>query len=115
MSLRSLTPKLSNLRSTVGIPRDADGHSRAAEPWRLWYKLARWKRLRLDIFERDLFTCQRTTCGRLIGDTSKLVADHILPHRGDPDLFWSKANLQTLCKPCHDGAKQAEERRRPKG
>lgn len=26
-------------------------------------------------------------------------------------LFWCDTNLQTLCKPCHDRVKQAEERR----
>lgn len=37
------------------------------------------------------------------------VADHIQPHRGDMALFLSEANLQSLCKPCHDGHKQAQE------
>lgn len=30
------------------------------------------------------------------------VVDHIIPHRGDPALFWDKSNWQSLCKPCHD-------------
>jgi 5-methylcytosine-specific restriction enzyme A len=38
------------------------------------------------------------------------VVDHIEPHRGDTGRFWDKANHQPLCKPCHDGAKQSEER-----
>lgn len=42
-------------------------------------------------------------------DTSRLVCDHIKPHRGDERLFWDRANLQTLCKPCHDSLKQVEE------
>lgn len=78
-------------------------------PWHRWYKTARWARLRLDVFLRDLFTCQMPGCGRLEGDTSQLVCDHIKPHRGDERLFWDKANLQTLCKPCHDRLKQKEE------
>ena len=36
------------------------------------------------------------------------VADHVVPHRGDPDLFWHGA-LQSLCAEHHDQAKQAEE------
>jgi 5-methylcytosine-specific restriction endonuclease McrA len=48
-------------------------------------------------------------CGRIEADTSKLVADHIMPHRGDERLFWDEANLQCLCKACHDGVKQAAE------
>lgn len=30
------------------------------------------------------------------------VVDHIVPHRGDPKLFWDERNWQPLCKPCHD-------------
>lgn len=36
------------------------------------------------------------------------VVDHIVPHRGDPALFYNQDNWQTLCKPCHD-AKTATE------
>ncbi|MBN9600848.1 MAG: HNH endonuclease [Afipia sp.] len=76
-------------------------------PWRAWYKTARWRALRLTIFLRDLFTCQK--CRLIEGDTSKLVCDHIIPHRGDERLFWDENNLQTLCKRCHDTVKQAAE------
>lgn len=78
-------------------------------PWKRWYKTARWQRKRQSIFLRDLFACQRKGCGRIEGDTSKLVCDHIKPHRGDERLFWDEGNLQTLCKTCHDTVKQAEE------
>jgi len=27
--------------------------------------------------------------------------DHIIPHRGDPDRFWNRENLQGLCPTCH--------------
>lgn len=30
------------------------------------------------------------------------VVDHIIPHKGDKELFWDSANWQPLCKPCHD-------------
>lgn len=65
----------------------------------------------MKILLRDLFTCQWRGCGRVVADTSQLVADHREPHRGDEALFWSEDNLWTLCKPCHDSAKQREERR----
>jgi len=56
--------------------------------------------------------------------TAATVVDHITPHRlkeaidsGDEAriaearrLFWDSANWQSLCKPHHDGQKQAEER-----
>lgn len=37
------------------------------------------------------------------------LVDHIIPHRGDQQLFWRRSNWQPLCKPCHDSVKQAEE------
>jgi 5-methylcytosine-specific restriction endonuclease McrA len=38
------------------------------------------------------------------------VVDHIQPHRGDKALFWTRANWQALCAPCHNRRKQREER-----
>jgi 5-methylcytosine-specific restriction enzyme A len=37
------------------------------------------------------------------------VADHVIPHRGDEELFFN-GELQSLCKVCHDSAKQQLER-----
>lgn len=48
--------------------------------------------------------CRR--CGRLAA-----VVDHIRPHKGDTALFWDRSNWQALCRSCHSGAKQREERR----
>ncbi|MFZ4605167.1 MAG: HNH endonuclease [Caulobacter sp.] len=109
--LTCVKPSVSTLRSTIAPLRDAEGHSRSVETWRNWYSLARWKRLRLTTFRRDDFTCQMPACRRLEGNTALLVADHIERHQGDPDLFWNPDNIQTLCKSCHDGTKQAAERR----
>lgn len=78
-----------------------------AAPWVRWYKTARWQRLRWLVLVRDMFTCRK--CRRIESDTSKLVADHIEPHRGNEALFWDETNLQCLCKVCHDKTKQAEE------
>ena len=71
---------------------------------------ARWQKLRWSVLVRDLFACQMCKC--VEADTSKLVADHRTPHRGDEALFWDASNLQCLCKDCHDRLKQAEERGR---
>jgi len=79
------------------------------QPWRRWYKTQRWQRLRDEVLLRDLFTCQRPECGRIEGDTSQLVCDHVRPHRGDEALFFDRSNLMTICKPCHDTIKQREE------
>ena len=76
-------------------------------PWRAWAKTARWQKLRWSVLVRDLFCCAK--CRRVVSDTSKLVADHKTPHRGDERLFWDPDNLQCLCKACHDQVKQVEE------
>jgi 5-methylcytosine-specific restriction protein A len=41
--------------------------------------------------------------------TAAAEVDHVVPHRGDPALFWDPGNWQALCKPCHS-AKTARER-----
>lgn len=101
--LRNLSPLLSSpaprlTRLTV-IERE--------EKQSLYHSVA-WRQLRWEVLTRDRFTCRR--CNTLFVDTSRLVADHIVPHRGDEKLFWDKSNLQTLCDTCHNRAKQAEER-----
>ena len=35
------------------------------------------------------------------------VVDHVIPHRGNQDLFWDTNNWQPLCKKHHDGTKQS--------
>jgi 5-methylcytosine-specific restriction endonuclease McrA len=77
-------------------------------PWKAWYNTARWQRLRMLVFKRDRYTCQ-CGCGLIEGNTSLLVCDHKIPHRGDERLFWDETNLQTLLKSCHDRAKQKAE------
>lgn len=48
-------------------------------------------------------------CDRLGRVTAASVVDHVIAHRGDMTLFWDQSNWQSLCKPCHDSVKQAEE------
>lgn len=40
------------------------------------------------------------------------LVDHIIPHRGDPVLFWDESNWQTLCQTHHSRDKQREESER---
>lgn len=112
--LVAIAPRIAPMKPLLEV-QSHDGPQRdrlraATAPWRQWYKTARWQSLRLKIFTRDLFTCQRPQCGLMTSDTSQLVCDHIQAHRGDERLFWQESNLQTLCKPCHDVHKQREER-----
>ncbi|MFP5078640.1 HNH endonuclease [Rhizobium sp. YIM 134829] len=115
MKLSQLRPQLGRLPPMLG-PRPGDEQDRnryrsQSEPWRRLYNTARWKRLRIATFTRDLFTCR--LCSSVEGDTSKLVCDHVIPHKGDLELFWDETNLQTLCKTCHDREKQRQERALP--
>lgn len=110
-----LRPRLSTLapRLTAAAPGDRVAFDRARDrqPWRRWYKTARWQRLRWKVLVRDRFTCQWRGCGRVEVDSSQLVADHREPHRGDEAMFWDEDNLWCLCKPCHDSAKARAEGR----
>ncbi|MER2520230.1 MAG: HNH endonuclease signature motif containing protein [Bdellovibrionales bacterium] len=30
------------------------------------------------------------------------VVDHVIPHKGNMDLFWDRTNWQPLCATCHN-------------
>ena len=108
--LRQIKPKLATLKPGVRMAAAPKGGawSRTEEGGE-FYKTARWQRLRWRVLLRDAFTCQWQGCGRVFADTSQLVADHIVPVRVDPSRIWDEANLQCLCKACHDGHKQAQD------
>ena len=57
---------------------------------------------------RDNFTC--VICKRVsTGKRGEMICDHVTPHGCNEAKFWS-GPFQTLCKTCHDGVKQREER-----
>lgn len=106
--LSNLPPQIGQLAPLVKPQRDAEGHAAAdVEPWRGWYKLAEWERTRRAAFKRDHYTCQMEGCGIV---TPRPIGDH-----KDPSAkltfarFMCVDEVQTLCKSCHDGAKQSEE------
>lgn len=93
------------------LPRRMGAAATAApvEPhYKAWYRTARWRALRWSVLVAAAFQCAR--CGAVDGTGRGLVADHRVPHRGDPVRFWDEAGLQCLCAGCHSRAKQAEER-----
>lgn len=69
--------------------------------WRWVYDDARWAPLRDQVLSEEPLC--RAGCGH-----PPTVVDHIRPHRGDEHLAFDRANLQAMCKPCHD-AKTAHE------
>jgi 5-methylcytosine-specific restriction endonuclease McrA len=62
----------------------------------------RWKRrARLQLMKEPLCAmCEKA--GKIV---PAQVADHIIPHHGDINLFWH-SRLQSLCWPCHSSTKQ---------
>lgn len=79
----------------------------AAAPYKHLYNTKRWYRLRYHQLRKEPLC---VFCERLGKVTPATIADHVRPHRGDEALFFDGDNLQSLCKPCHDGAKQQLEK-----
>lgn len=73
---------------------------------RRWYGLKLWLVRRAEQLAREPL-CR--FCLRHGLTVAALVADHVDPHNDDWDKFIN-GELQSLCKPCHDGDKQREER-----
>lgn len=71
------------------------------------YNTRRWRRRRDHQLAIEPLCRYCKAMGRT---TPATIADHIEPHRGDPELFWC-GELQSLCSPCHSSVKQAEEHR----
>lgn len=112
LSLPANRSRLMGSRLSAPSDLSAPVQSLSSRPWKAKYHTKRWRDLRQEVLIRDCYTCQqckRVCMGKSPAPTSPVV-DHVRPHRGDDRLFWSKANLQTLCKsPCHDQHKQALE------
>jgi 5-methylcytosine-specific restriction protein A len=53
--------------------------------------------------------CECRECKEAGRPVPATVVDHIVPHRGDQDLFWDETNWQAMAKPCHDRKTAAED------
>jgi 5-methylcytosine-specific restriction enzyme A len=77
---------------------------------RRWYHLARWRHpvwgRRAQVLARDPLCVECLKAGRVVPTTD---VDHVVPHRGDPVLFWDPLNLQGLCHGCHSRKTRSEE------
>lgn len=71
------------------------------------YGSSRWRRARLQFLSAHPL-CER--CLQRGVYTKATVVDHVVPHRGDPNLFWDRSNWQALCKSCHDSKTMSEDR-----
>lgn len=79
----------------------------AAGQYKHLYNTKQWYRLRHYQLKDDPLCAM---CRKLGKVTPAIIADHVKPHRGDEQLFFDPNNLQSLCKRCHDGAKQQLEK-----
>jgi 5-methylcytosine-specific restriction protein A len=71
------------------------------------YNTNRWKKLRAEHLKEQDYCVY-------CGSSKDLEVDHIMPPRGDEDLFYSSENLQTICGVCHrlKTAKEIRDRKR---
>ncbi len=60
---------------------------------------SRWRSARL-LFLNDHPLCNHCQANDIIKPAD--VVDHIIPHRGNSEMFWDQSNWQSLCYPCHD-------------
>ncbi|MGP5435681.1 HNH endonuclease [Psychrobacter alimentarius] len=58
----------------------------------------RWRSAR-ELFLADEPLCRNCMLQNIIKGAD--VVDHIIPHRGDHELFWDQTNWQPLCYSCH--------------
>ncbi len=79
----------------------------AASDYNHWYNLPVWKKLRRSKL-RDEPLCER--CLQRGKTVMAIIVHHVKPFRGDWDLFLDFDNLQSVCKLCHDGSIQREEK-----
>lgn len=70
------------------------------------YGLARWRRIRDEQLRAEPLCRPCQVEGFVVEAT---VCDHVEPHRGDVEKFWA-GPFQSLCRTCHNSAKQREER-----
>lgn len=73
-----------------------------------FYDSYAWKKVRLEILERDNYTC--AICGKTNKDYNddgitkvKLTIDHIIRRVDDPSKELDHNNLRILCSICHEG------------
>ena len=74
--------------------------------WDHLYSPYRWRQRRLRHLRQTPLCvwCQKR--GRVAVAT---IAHHVVPHKGDTQLFWY-GELESLCQPCHDIDAQRIER-----
>lgn len=58
----------------------------------------KWQKARINFLKLNPLCVECESAGRVESATD---VDHIIPHKGDMNLFWDLNNWQPLCKSCH--------------
>lgn len=58
----------------------------------------RWQQTRIGFLKSHPLCAECERQGRV---RQANEVDHIIPHKGDMDLFWDRDNWQPMCAPCH--------------
>ena len=64
-----------------------------------FYNNTRWRKARKRYLMRQPLCVE---CRKHNILTMGKVVDHIIPHKGDINLFWDESNWQSLCVSCHN-------------
>ena len=71
------------------------------------YNNAEWRALRREVLKRDGYQCCQ--CGITAAESGyPLEIHHIIPSKGNKELFYNINNCVTLCKVCHARITQQE-------
>ena len=71
------------------------------------YNNSEWRALRMKVLKRDNYQCQQ--CGATKEECGyQLEVHHIIPPKGNKELFYNIDNCVTLCKWCHARITQQE-------
>ena len=71
------------------------------------YNNVEWRNLRKEVLERDGYCCR--SCGATAAESGfPLEIHHIIPPKGNKELFYNINNCVTLCKVCHARITQEE-------
>ncbi len=94
--LKTLAPRIATLAPRLGGAAKGTDSQRGNSTARGYGY--RWQQARIGWLADHPLCVQCEAEGRLRVATE---VDHVIPHRGDQALFWTRSNWQSLCKPCH--------------
>ena len=67
---------------------------------------SRWQKARKRYLNAHPLCVECMKVGKYVRATD---VDHVMPHRGDLDLFWDENNWQALCHSCHSRKTRSED------